>query len=108
MRILIADDHEIFLESLSMMIATFPAVEVVGNCKNGVEVLEFLSTNSVDLLVTDYQMPLLSGIDLTLQIRKKYPNVKVFNTLSFGRSRDDSAGVSGGRMGLYDEAGREN
>jgi DNA-binding NarL/FixJ family response regulator len=77
MRILIADDHEIFLESLSMMIATFPAVEVVGNCKNGVEVLDFLSTNSVDLLVTDYQMPLLSGIDLTLQIRKKYPNVKV-------------------------------
>jgi DNA-binding NarL/FixJ family response regulator len=42
MRILIADDHEIFLDSPSMLIATFPDVEVVGNCKNGLEVFGFL------------------------------------------------------------------
>jgi DNA-binding NarL/FixJ family response regulator len=77
MRILIADDHEIFLDSLSMLIATFPDVEIVGNCKNGVEVLNFLQNQTIDLLVTDYKMPIMSGIELTLQLRQKYPQIKV-------------------------------
>jgi DNA-binding NarL/FixJ family response regulator len=77
MRILIADDHEIFLDSLSMLIATFPDVEVVGNCKNGVEVLDFLQNQKIDLLVTDYKMPQMSGIELTLQLRQKHPKIKV-------------------------------
>ncbi len=77
MRILIADDHEIFLDSLSMLIATFPDVEVVGNCKNALEVLDFLQNQTIDLLVTDYKMPQMSGIELTLQLRQKYPQIKV-------------------------------
>jgi DNA-binding NarL/FixJ family response regulator len=77
MRILIADDHEIFLDSLSMLIATFPDVEIVGNCKNGLEVLNFLQNQTIDLLVTDYKMPLMSGIELTLQLRQKYSQIKV-------------------------------
>jgi DNA-binding NarL/FixJ family response regulator len=77
MRILIADDHEIFLDSLSMLIDTFPDVEVVGNCKNGLEVLDFLQNQTIDLLVTDYKMPQMSGIELTLQLRQKYPKIKV-------------------------------
>jgi DNA-binding NarL/FixJ family response regulator len=77
MRILIADDHEIFLDSLSMLIATFSNVEVVGNCKNALEVLDFLQNHTVNLLITDYQMPQMSGIELTLQLRQKYPSVKV-------------------------------
>jgi DNA-binding NarL/FixJ family response regulator len=77
MRILIADDHEIFLDSLSMLIATFPDVEVVGNCKNALEALDFLQNQTIDLLVTDYKMPQMSGIELTLQLRQKYPQIKV-------------------------------
>jgi DNA-binding NarL/FixJ family response regulator len=77
MRILIADDHEIFLDSLSMLIATFPDIEVVGNCKNALEVLDFLQNQTIDLLVTDYKMPQMSGIELTLQLRQKYPQIKV-------------------------------
>jgi DNA-binding NarL/FixJ family response regulator len=77
MRILIADDHEIFLDSLSMLIATFPDVEVIGNCKNALEVLDFLQNQTIDLLVTDYKMPQMSGIELTLQLRQKYPEIKV-------------------------------
>jgi DNA-binding NarL/FixJ family response regulator len=77
MRILIADDHEIFLDSLSMLIDTFPDVEVVGNCKNGIEVLDFLKNQTIDLLVTDYKMPQMSGIELTLQLRQQYPKIKV-------------------------------
>lgn len=60
-----------------MLIATFPNVEVVGNCKNAFEVLNFLQNQTIDLLVTDYKMPQMSGIELTLQLRQKYPQIKV-------------------------------
>lgn len=77
MRILIADDHEIFLDSLSLLIATFADVEVVGNCKNGAEVINFTKNNEIDLLITDYRMPQMSGIELTIFLRQHNPEIKV-------------------------------
>jgi DNA-binding NarL/FixJ family response regulator len=77
MRVLIADDHEIFLDSLSLLIATFADVEVVGNCKNAKEVISFVKNDEVDLLITDYKMPQMSGIELTIFLRQNYPKIKV-------------------------------
>lgn len=77
MRILIADDHEIFLDSLSLLIATFTDVEVVGNCKNGIEVINFIKNDEIDLLITDYRMPQMSGIELTIFLRQNHPKIKV-------------------------------
>lgn len=77
MQVLIADDHEIFLDSLSLLIATFPDVEVVGNCKNAQEVIHFIKNNKVDLLITDYKMPQMSGIELTIFLRRHHPEIKV-------------------------------
>lgn len=77
MQVLIADDHEIFLDSLSLLIATFPDVEVVGNCKNAKEAIHFIQNNKVDLLITDYRMPQMSGIELTIFLRRHHPEIKV-------------------------------
>lgn len=77
MRVLIADDHEIFLDSLSLLIATFIDVELVGNCKSGAEVINFVKNDEIDLLITDYRMPQMSGIELTIFLRQHYPKIKV-------------------------------
>lgn len=69
MTVLIADDHEIFLDSLSLPVETFPGVRVVGHCTSGPAVLRFLTTQPVDLLITDYKMASMTGIELTLQLR---------------------------------------
>lgn len=77
MRVLIVDDHEIFLDSLSLLMATFPGVEVVDNCKNAKEAIHFIQNNEIDLLITDYKMPQMSGIELTIFLRQHHPEVKV-------------------------------
>jgi DNA-binding NarL/FixJ family response regulator len=77
MRILIADDHEIFLDSLSLLVTTFPDIEVVGNCKNANEAINFIKDNEVDLLITDYKMPQMNGVELTIFLRQNYPQIKV-------------------------------
>lgn len=77
MRILIVDDHEIFLDSLSLLVATFADVEVLGNCKNASEAISFIEKNEIDLLITDYKMPQMTGIELTIFVRQHFPNIKV-------------------------------
>ncbi len=77
MRVLIVDDHEIFLDSLSLLMTTFPGVEVVDNCKNAKEAIHFIQNNDIDLVITDYKMPQMSGIELTIFLRQHHPEVKV-------------------------------
>lgn len=54
-----------------------PAVEVVGLISDSRRVPETLALTSVDVVLCDLHMPYLSGIDLTLLLRRTHPNVKV-------------------------------
>lgn len=98
-RVLITDDHQIVLDSLSLLISTIPAMEVVGTLNDSRKVLGFLDTHEIDILVTDLSMPYLSGVALTLQVRQKFPNLKIL-MLTVSEDADNirqafQAGVSG-------------
>lgn len=76
-RVLVADDHIIVAESLEFLINTMDGIEVVGTKKNGWEVLTFLETEETDIVLIDYHMPLMNGIETTIRIREKYPTVRI-------------------------------
>lgn len=76
-RILLADDHEILLDSLTDSINFSEFLEVICTAKNGLEVLEKLSIYDVDVLVCDMQMPQMDGIATVLQVRQCYPHLKI-------------------------------
>lgn len=67
-RVLITDDHQIVLDSLSLLISTISDMEVVGTLNDSRKVMGFLETHEVDILVTDLSMPYLTGVALTLQV----------------------------------------
>ena len=98
MTVLIADDHEIFLDSLSLLISTFSTVTVVGHCTSGPAVLAFLAEQPVDLLITDYKMTPMTGIDLTLHLRQSHPAVRV---LMLSVSEEDELMVEAFRAGVW-------
>ncbi|MCP9764447.1 DNA-binding response regulator [Lacihabitans soyangensis] len=78
MRILIADDHQFILESIEILLSTIPDFEVVATHNNAKDLLRSLELyTEIDLVMTDYNMPEMNGIELTYQIRQKYPQVKV-------------------------------
>ena len=78
MRILIADDHQFILESIEILVSTMPEYEVVGTYSNGKELLNSLKTHdNIDIVMSDFNMPEMNGIELTYQIRQHYPNIKV-------------------------------
>ncbi|MCY7352583.1 MAG: response regulator transcription factor [Cytophagaceae bacterium] len=98
-RVLLTDDHEMILDSLSLLLSRIDGVEVVGTINDSREVIGFLRKNEVDILLTDMNMPDLNGINLTLQIRQQFPRLKVL-MLSITEDADSireafRAGISG-------------
>ena len=77
-RLILLDDHQILIDGLTPMLASIEGVVVVASFTDSRKVLQFLEQNvNIDILISDLHIPYLSGIDLTLQIRKFFPHVKV-------------------------------
>lgn len=76
-KVLLADDHEILLESLATSINASSEIEVVSTAINGEEVLKKLDIYEVDVLVCDMQMPIMDGISTVLQVRQYFPEVRI-------------------------------
>lgn len=76
-RVLLVDDHPIFLESLQALLTNLGTVEIVAKAINGIEALKLLKQMPIDLVITDLSMPLLSGIDFTVKAREISPHIKV-------------------------------
>lgn len=76
-RILLADDHQLFMDGLRMLIDRIDTCQVVGEARNGREVIHFLQHHTVDCVLIDVEMPELNGIDTTRLIKRDWPDVKV-------------------------------
>src|SRR2546426_2717953 len=68
MRILIADDHEMFRQGLRLLLDSQPDVEVVAETGDGRSAVRLAAEHSPDVVVMDVSMPDLNGIDATRQI----------------------------------------
>src|SRR4030095_9069230 len=76
-RIIIADDHQMFIDGVKLIIRSFENIEVVGEANNGEEVLDMLEKTSADIVILDINMPVKDGVDTAKEVRKKFPNVKL-------------------------------
>lgn len=76
-KVLLADDHGIYLGGLKFHLDNSQQFEVVGQVSNGREVLEFLRGNEVDVVVLDVNMPELDGVSTLKQIRNQNRPMKV-------------------------------
>ena len=76
-KILLADDHQMFLDGLSSLLSQLKDVQVLAAVNSGKEVLDRLQDLSPDLVIVDLNMPVMDGLETTRQIKKKYPGLKV-------------------------------
>ena len=76
----IADDHPTVLKGLSMMIASSGRYTIIGTANNGIELLELIKKVEVDLILMDYRMPALNGIDALILLKEKCKAKLVFVT----------------------------
>lgn len=76
-RVLLADDHEIFREALRMTLELDPDIEVVAQAGDGMGVLESMTSIPVDVVCMDMRMAGLGGIETTRRLLQRFPATKV-------------------------------
>src|SRR5258708_17856799 len=77
LRILIADDHDIVREGLRSLLSAQPGWEVCGEAVNGREAVAQARQLGPDVVILDFSMPELNGLDAARQIRKTLPRTEV-------------------------------
>ncbi|PWB25188.1 response regulator transcription factor [Flavobacterium sp. HTF] len=76
-KILIADDHTMFLQGIISLLEQEPNIEITGKAINGLEALEIIGQQPVDLVILDISMPEMDGIELSKILKKKYPAIRI-------------------------------
>lgn len=77
LRLLLVDDHLLFRQSLSSMLASWPEVEVVSECGEGKECLQLVERLQPDVVVLDITLEGRSGLDLAPRIQELAPESKI-------------------------------
>lgn len=76
-RLLLVDDHQMFLDGLVEILSKEANYEIVGTAKNGQEAISILKNQSADIVITDVSMPIMDGEELLNSIRNQFKNVRV-------------------------------
>jgi DNA-binding NarL/FixJ family response regulator len=76
-RLVLADDHPVVRKGISAMLSRCPHLEVVGEAGDGQEALRLAKELLPDIVLTDLEMPRLSGLGVTEALQKELPQIKV-------------------------------
>lgn len=83
-RILIADDHQIVLDGLRSVLSSELDITIVAEARTGLEVLDKIHFDEVDVAVIDISMPGLDGHETVLRMKQTHPHIKLL-ALSFDK-----------------------
>ncbi len=97
--VFIVEDQAMVRGALCALLQLEDGITVVGQAENGKEALKLLPALNVDILLTDIEMPEMTGIELAEISREKYPDVRIVVVTTFSRAgyikRALTIGVSG-------------
>jgi two-component system response regulator NreC len=82
--LVIADDHEIFRDGLTLMLSKQEMVRLVGQAGDGQELIRVVDETRPDMVLTDIKMPRLDGIAATKFLLQRYQGLKIIALSMFG------------------------
>lgn len=85
-RVLLAEDQALVRGALVALLNLEFDIEVVAQAANGQEAVELLQQHQVDVLLTDIEMPLMTGLELIEQAKKTQPDIKTVVITTFARA----------------------
>ncbi len=99
LRIVLAEDQQMVLGAFASLLALEPGVEVVAVAGDGEEALTAVAEHHPDVLLTDIEMPKVSGLEVAEELRRRGDATRVLVVTTFARSgylrRALEAGVAG-------------
>jgi Response regulator containing a CheY-like receiver domain and an HTH DNA-binding domain len=99
-RIIIADDHQLFRNGLKILLNSFPDFEVIGEASNGEEFLKLLKSVKADIALMDINMPEMDGVEATRKGVKLSPDVNIIALSMYGEEEYYYKMVDAGAKGF--------
>jgi two-component system, NarL family, response regulator DesR len=84
-RVIVAEDQAMVLGALAALLETEPDITVCGRAANGREALTVIAKQKPDVLVTDIEMPEMTGLTLAGEVRDRHPQTRVVILTTFAR-----------------------
>jgi len=76
-RILLADDHAVVRRGLRLVLETHPDLRVVAEAGDGIEAVQKVLAEDIDLAILDITMPRLTGLHAARELRRRRPEVRI-------------------------------
>lgn len=98
-RVVIAEDQGMVLGALAALLEIEGDISVVAQCRDGTEALKAILTQKPDVLITDIEMPKMTGLDVAAELKRRRISTRVIILTTFARAgylrRALEAGASG-------------
>lgn len=97
-RIVLVEDNEVFRDALELLLGMRSDVEVVASVGDGVAAVSAAIEHRPDVMLMDYRMPALDGIQATAQVRAAMPDVAVVALTASADAAEREALVEAGAL----------
>jgi DNA-binding NarL/FixJ family response regulator len=98
-RVLIADDHQLFRDGLNALLLSAPDAEIVGEAATGKEAIQLAAESQPDVILMDLQMPDMDGIEATRRVVQASPHINVLMVTMFEDDQSVFAAMRAGARG---------
>ena len=97
-RVLLVEDNDVFREALELLLGLRPDTEVVGAVADGLEAAEACARLAPDVVLVDYRLPALDGVETTAAIRRARPDAAVVCLTAEVTPREERAVLAAGAV----------
>lgn len=84
--VLLAEDQGMVLGALAALLNTEPDITVIGTASNGAAALEAVAKQQPQVLITDIEMPKMTGLELAAAVKERFPKTRIIILTTFSRS----------------------
>jgi DNA-binding NarL/FixJ family response regulator len=98
-RILAVDDHPVLREGIAAVLASESDMLLVAEANNGRDAIEQFRANRPDVTLMDLQMPLMSGTDAIVAIRREFPDARIIVLTTYSGDAQAARAFKAGAYG---------
>lgn len=99
-RIIIADDHQLFRNGLKILLDAFEGFSVVGEAGNGQDLIKIIKETPCDIILMDIDMPVMDGIEATRRVLEIEPDIHIIAVSMYGEEDYYDKMVDAGAKGF--------
>ncbi len=104
-RVLLVDDHTVVRKGFAALLKREPDIEIAGEAADGQQAVEMVRQNHFDVILMDYNMPHLNGVDATKIIHAEFPDIHIIGLSMFDENELANAMIQAGATAFLSKTG---